>query len=176
MLFRSSGSFSSLEADDLGDEDYYKSMRHIHDFLQAMACTCILFHKPPIPKLSQLELVLTSYCIHHPNHFCCNLRLSPKTYDAILSHIEDDPIFYSDPNHNQLPPLYQLAIFLWWMGHFGNAASVASIAQWAGCSEGTVWHCTQWCMIAVMRLHPCAFARPTHCEIAGAKVLPIVVS
>ena len=32
-----SGSFSSLEADDLGDEDYYKSMHHIHDFLQAIA-------------------------------------------------------------------------------------------------------------------------------------------
>ena len=64
-------------------------MHHIHDFLQAMVWTHILFHKPPIPKLSQLELVLTSYHIHHPNHFCCNLRLSPKTYDAILSHIED---------------------------------------------------------------------------------------
>ena len=134
-----------------------------------MAQTCVLFHKPPVPKLSQLELVLSSYRIHHPNRFHHNLRMSPKTFDAILNHIRDDPVFYSDSNNAQLPPSYQLAVFLWQMGHFGNVASVSSIAQWARCSEGTVWHCTRWCMIAVMQLHPHAFAKPNHHEIAQAK-------
>jgi hypothetical protein len=56
--------------------------------------------------------------------------------------IEDHDSFQTtndlQPLQQQIPISSQLAITLYWLGHFGNAASVESIAQWARCSAGTV--------------------------------------
>ncbi len=160
---------SQTEGDDTSHSMCIQSLHHVYGFLHAMARTCVLFPNPPVPKVSQLELVLVSLHLNHPLRFCRNLRISPSTFDSLLSLIENDEVFFSDSNNYQMPQAYQFAMLLFRIRHFSNAASVASIAQWAGCSEGTVHLCSRWCMTAIMHLHSRAFARPTVAEIAKAK-------
>jgi len=47
----------------------------------------------------------------------------------------------------------QLAITLFHFGHFGSAASVDAIAQWAGCSAGAVVNSTCCIIKAFLLLH-----------------------
>ena len=42
---------------------------------------------------------------------------------------------------------------LYRLGHFGSAASVDAIAQWAGCSAGAVINATCRVMMAFLLLH-----------------------
>src|SRR5258708_5443159 len=156
-------------SDDTSHSMHIQSLHHVYGFLHAMAHTHILFPNPPMPKVSQLELVLVSLRLNHPLHFHRNLRISPSTFNSLLSLIENDEVFFSDSNNYQMPQAYQFTILLFRIRHFSNAASVALIAQWAGCSEGTVHLCSRWCMTAIMHLHSRAFARPTVAEIAKAK-------
>jgi len=148
---------SQTEGDDTSHSTHIQSLHHVYGFLHAMACTCILFPNPPMPKVSQLELVLVSLCLNHPLHFHRNLRISPSTFDSLLSLIENDKVFFLDLNNYQMPQAYQFTILLFHIRHFGNAASVALIAQWAGCSKGTVHLCSRQCMTAIMHLHSRAF-------------------
>ncbi|KAF9503286.1 hypothetical protein BS47DRAFT_1402561 [Hydnum rufescens UP504] len=55
------------------------------------------------------------------------------------------------------------------LGHFGNAASVESIAQWAGCSAGTVVACMQRVFGAVTSLHDTVIRKPTMGEKEAAR-------
>lgn len=129
----------------------------------------VLFPLPPVPKLSQLDLVLTGYRELHPRHFHRNLRVAPDTFDALLSLIEGNAIFHSVSGPPQLPVIYQLAIVLFRLGHFGNASSVESIAQWAGCSAGLIHASTKRVIVAILGLHSLAFHAPTAEEKAKAK-------
>ncbi|KAF9510109.1 hypothetical protein BS47DRAFT_1377480 [Hydnum rufescens UP504] len=115
------------------------------------------------------EFGLTAYRQDHPKCFRQNLRLLPATFDALLAMIQDDLVFHSNSNKPQLPVPYQLAIFLFRIGHNGNASSVESIAQWAGHSAGAVVSCTQRVMLAFMVHHDTAIHQPNGEEIANAK-------
>jgi hypothetical protein len=64
--------------------------------------------------------------------------------------IQNHPIFGSD---RQLPCEIQLAIFLNCAGHYGNAATIQDIADWAGISVGSIYNCTNRVMIAIASLH-----------------------
>lgn len=141
----------------------------VRDLLEALTNERILFPGDPIPKLSQIYLILNQYRYSHIELFWLNLRVTPETFDHLLSLICDDPIFHNNSNRPQTPPNIQLAITLYRFGHFGNAASVKSIAQWAGISSGLVVLATRRVMIALARLHDLAFAAPTESEIADAK-------
>ncbi|KAF9509576.1 hypothetical protein BS47DRAFT_1377573 [Hydnum rufescens UP504] len=106
---------------------------------------------------------------HHPKRFHRNLQLLLATFDVLLAMIQDDLVFHSNSNKPQLPVPYQLAIFLFRIGHNGNASSVESIAQWAGHSAGAVVSCTQRVMLAFMVHHDTAIHQPNGEEIANAK-------
>jgi hypothetical protein len=142
---------SSDQDEAIGDA-YHHTLCRLHDYFVAVVNTCILFSNGPVPKVSQLHLVLEWYRKHHEAQFCRNLHVHPLTFDEILYRIEHDPIFYSDLNNNQTPISHQLAIMLFRFGHFGNAASVESVAQWAGCSVGLVVSCTHCVTIAIIQL------------------------
>ena len=88
---------------------------------------------------------------------------------SLVNHIECDPIFHLNSFNQQLPVTTQLAIVLYWFGHFGNASSVEQVAQWAGCSAGCVVKCTQHVIIALTGLHDEAF-QVTEPMKASAKV------
>src|SRR5258708_3278829 len=51
---------SQTEGDDTSHSTHIQSLHHVYGFLHAMAHTHILFPNPPVPKVSQLELVLVS--------------------------------------------------------------------------------------------------------------------
>jgi hypothetical protein len=70
---------------------------------------------------------------------------------------------------NQFPVEHQLAIALFHFGHFRNAASVESVAQWAGCSAGAVVTCTQRVMQAITACHDLAIHLPNASEKEYAK-------
>jgi hypothetical protein len=147
---------------------YLRQIDQVSRFLELATSTRVLFPLGEVLKVSQLHLILNIYRTSHIKRFRRNLRVNPETFDALVDLIEDDPIFHSDNNNQQLPVRYQLAIALYRFGHFGNAASVESIAQWAGCSAGTVFSCTRRVMVAITGLHDDAFTiLPEH--IANAK-------
>jgi hypothetical protein len=99
-----------------------------------------------------LRHVLTTLKDLRPDMFRQELRVSPATFDKILAKIADNPVFFNNSNNPQLAVEDQLAIVLYRFGHDGNAASLQSVANWAGVGKGTVTLCTRRVMTAV--LHP----------------------
>ena len=69
---------------------------------------------------------------------CTVCDMDPHTFNVLISLIEDHLAFQNNAHTPQLPVPYQLGIALYQFGHFGNAASVKAVAQFAGCSEGGV--------------------------------------
>jgi hypothetical protein len=59
-------------------------------------------------------------------------------------------VFFNNSNQPQLPVEIQLAILLYRFGHDGNAASLQSVANWAGVGKGTVMLCTRRVMMAIL--------------------------
>jgi hypothetical protein len=147
---------------------YFSQIDLVLRFLHLATSTRVLFPLGEVPKVSQLDLVLNVYRTSHLKRFRRNIRVNPETFDALVDFIKEDPIFQSNSTKQQIPVQYQLAITLYRFGHFGNAASVESVAQWAGCSAGLVVMCTRRVIVAVTRLHDDAFTiLPEH--IADAK-------
>ncbi|GJJ10896.1 hypothetical protein Clacol_005124 [Clathrus columnatus] len=75
--------------------------------------------------------------------------------------------FYINRPMAQLP--LQLAIALFWFGHFGNAASVDAVAQWAGVSPGCVVAATRHVMVAFLQHHDHVITWPTAQEKEESK-------
>jgi hypothetical protein len=97
------------------------------------------------------------------------LRVTPLVFSTILQLIENHPIFLNHSNNRQTPVEQQLAVTLYRMGHFGNAASVEDIAQIAGCSEGSVDNYTDRCFMAIESLHDLFVCQLTAAEKEGEK-------
>lgn len=112
----------------------------------------VLRPNPPVPKLSHLPL-LWEYKQNHAKRFRDHVRVSPDTFDGILARIEEHPIFCNESDNPQMPVRDQLAITLYRLGHYGNAASTALVAEWAGVSEGTVLDCTKRVILSLLALH-----------------------
>lgn len=107
-----------------------------------------------VKKASQMYLVLIEYKENDPKRFRRNLRVSPTTFDELVSSLEDNEVFHNNsPTAKQLPVEIQLAVALFRFGHDGNAASVESIAQWAGVSAGMVVKATRRVIIATLSIH-----------------------
>ena len=62
---------------------------------------------------SYLHHVLTRLKTEREDHFHEALRINPTTFDALVSAIEDDPIFTNNSNNSQMPIEEQLAITLY---------------------------------------------------------------
>ncbi|KIJ31769.1 hypothetical protein M422DRAFT_70812 [Sphaerobolus stellatus SS14] len=150
------------------EERHNQRMQAIHRHLTFILTNRVL--EPNfVHKQSQLHLILVLYKEDDPKRFRRNLRASPLTFDAVLSRIIEHPVFFSQGPKPQMPVQYQLAISLFRFGHFGNAASVESIAQWAGVSAGQVVKCTRRIMIAFASLHDKVMRWATADEKAEAK-------
>lgn len=150
------------------EEDLTRFLGLVDDFLAWAQTTRVLFPNI-VHKTSQLQLVLVLYKEDDPDRFCLNLRVSPSTFDTLLERIEDNPIFHNNSNNKQFPVMWQLAITLYRFGHYGNGASVQSVAQWAGVSEGVVVKCTRRVMTSVLALHDRVIRWPTTEEKEEAK-------
>ncbi|KAJ7663508.1 hypothetical protein B0H17DRAFT_872077, partial [Mycena rosella] len=120
---------------------------------------------------SYLHHVLTALKLGRADHFRQALRVTPRTFDALVAALEDDPIFFNNSNHPQLPVDQQLAVALYRFGHDGNAASFQSVANWAGLGKGTVHLITRRVMTAVLRpgFMQSAVRMPTQEEKEDAK-------
>src|SRR5258708_6394483 len=153
---------SSTDADHaLGSlhHSYFCSMFRARQFLYILLSTHVIFPHE-VSKCSQLGLILKCYKEDDMMHFCRNLCISPRTFDILLHFIEDHPTFHNNSNNGQWPIPYQLAIVLYWFGHFGSAVSVEAVAQWAGCSVGEVVKGIHKIMIAFLPLHDQAIHWP----------------
>ncbi len=104
-------------------------------------------------KCSQLRLVFDYFKEDNPQCFQHNLQFSPHAFDVLVSLIQGHPTFYNTSGNEQLPVSYQLAITLYHFRHYGNAASVESVAQWAGCSAGTIINIMQCVISSFLPLH-----------------------
>ncbi|KAG8916773.1 hypothetical protein FRC01_002878, partial [Tulasnella sp. 417] len=129
-------------------------LKDLQLWLEGLSEIWVFFPNNPVPKLSQLHLVLHQYRAENPKNFRRNLRVLPATFDALHTKIQDHPIF-SHPGslRPQLPVEHRLAITLYRFGHNGNGASVESIGQWAGVSAGSVVNSTHHVMRAFLDLH-----------------------
>ncbi|KIM51802.1 hypothetical protein SCLCIDRAFT_142521, partial [Scleroderma citrinum Foug A] len=81
------------------------------------------------------------------------LCVPPSVFQVILSLIEDHPVFYNHSNQSQESVEVQLGVTLYWMGRYGNGASLEDVAHFAGCSEGAVELYTKWCFTVIESLH-----------------------
>ena len=96
--------------------------------------------------------VLTTLKTSRPDHFRSELRVSPLTFDRLVEAIAADPVFESRSALSHQAPVHeQLAVALYRFGHNGNAASLQSVANWAGIGKGTVELYTHRVMTALLR-------------------------
>ncbi|OCH88217.1 hypothetical protein OBBRIDRAFT_734867, partial [Obba rivulosa] len=96
--------------------------------------------------------------------------IPPCVFDELVKILHPHSIFHNQFNHAQLSVNIQLAIFLYCAGHYGNAASVADIADWAGVSKGTVVNCTWRVAVALLDLHDDAISKPTEPQRNSVKL------
>lgn len=161
------GSDAELSDDD-EDEVHAARMIAYGDFLHVISQTRVL-NPHTVAKAPQLHLVLVEFKQDDPKRFRRNLRVSPDTFDELILQIQGHPIFHNNSHRAQTPIEIQLAITLFRFGHDGNAASVESIAQWAGVSVGLVVKSTQRVIIAFLSLHDLVIRWPTEVEKDEAK-------
>jgi hypothetical protein len=106
-----------------------------------------------------------------PDLFREELRVTPQTFQKILSEIIDDPIFSNESRNEQRSVREQLAITLYRFGHSGNAASQQKVARWADAGKGSIGLITRRVMTAILRpqFMTKAVHMPTAIEKADAK-------
>ncbi len=130
--------------------------------LEAIQSSRYLNPRDPVPRLESASLNLVWEYMKNPSQhkrFQHMLRVSPLVFRVIIELIKDHPIFHNNSNNSQAPVEFQLAVTLFRMGRFRNAASLEDIAREAGCAEGTVELYTERCFVAIMSLHD-IFVRP----------------
>jgi hypothetical protein len=98
-----------------------------HDLLEAFAgIYSNHYHEERrvIPKSrAQLYLLLTEWKESQPSIFRSYLRMTPKCFDKLVETLSPHPAFQNELSNVQMPVEQQLAIALYWFGHYGNAAS-----------------------------------------------------
>jgi hypothetical protein len=158
------GSASEVDDLDLLTRLYETFMERQQHLLE----TRYLNERLRIPHNAQIDLLFW-YKEHSPVRFRRKVRVAPDTFNHILSLIETHPIFQSNSIRSQISLHIQLTIFLNRIGHYGNAAGVEDIAEWAGVAPGSVVNCTKRCMVAITAHHDRALALPTAQEKSCSK-------
>ncbi|KAG6839434.1 hypothetical protein C0991_002588 [Blastosporella zonata] len=102
----------------------------------SLTCHAITYHFPRGPAI--LPHVLNVLKQQHPDHFRQELHVSPYTFDSLVTSIIGNTVFANNSQNEQIPVEEQLAIYLYHLGHFGNAAGLDKVAKWAGYSKGTI--------------------------------------
>ena len=132
------------------------------DILRLIRSTRYLNPRTHVPRNAEASLDLVWKYMEDPSQhdrFQHMLRVSPYVFQVLVELIRDHPIFHNNSNNSQAPVEQQLAVTLFRMGRFGNAASLEDIAREAGCAEGTVELYTERCFTAILSLHD-MFVRP----------------
>ena len=83
-------------------------------------------------------MLLGIYKREHPENFQSYLRVTVSCFDALVSVLEEDPIFHNNSHNMHIPVVEQLAIALYHFGHYGNGASAKKVALLFGVGYGTV--------------------------------------
>ncbi|THU93178.1 hypothetical protein K435DRAFT_670685 [Dendrothele bispora CBS 962.96] len=141
------------EEDGLEDEDDDEELNDplstvLLEALAGLYASRYTVERRAILKTSHnLNLLLNTYKRDRPEIFRSFVRMSPNAFDALVSAIEHDEVFTGDHS----PVAYQLAVALYRLGHYGNAASTVKVALWAGIGYGTVRLFTRRVMEAVCR-------------------------
>ncbi|KAF8573639.1 hypothetical protein K439DRAFT_1649956 [Ramaria rubella] len=118
--------------------------------LAELHATHYLQDRVHIPKNGgQLWLTLACYKTNHPSLFRSLLRVSPRTFNALLSKVQGHPVFQNNSENEQISVDSQVAIVLYRLGHFGNAASMEKVGLWAGYGYRTVDKGT-WCVMTAV--------------------------
>ena len=107
--------------------------------------------KLAVPMMRAFQLYLLDHFVdHRPHLFLGRLRVWPEIFDRILDQISCHPIFHNNSENRQVPVAIQLAVFLFRAGHYGNAASLEDVAQWAGFSVELVVNFSNRVMVAIL--------------------------
>lgn len=124
------------------------------EILLKLRNTRYILPRTPVPKHSNLHLIREyAQDALFQNRFESMLRVSPYVYEVLINLLSDHVVFQS-PSRMPLTPVWiQLAITLYRLGHYGNAASVRDVAQNFGFSEGAVEKFTRRCFTALESLH-----------------------
>jgi hypothetical protein len=154
---------------DSEDEKHAQNMANYSEILGLLLASRVLNSSGPVPKCSQLYLVLVEFKEGDSLRFRRNLRVSPDTFDELVQRIADHHVFHNQSNCQQFPVEIQLAITLFRFGHDGNSTSVEAVAQWAGVSVGTVVKTTRRVIIAFLSLHDTVIRWPNEEEKEAAK-------
>ncbi|KAF8586960.1 hypothetical protein K439DRAFT_1339665 [Ramaria rubella] len=103
-----------------------------------------------IPRTGQqLWYTLHVYKQDYPELFHSYVRIWPAAFDALVTKLQDHPVFHNNSDNKQIPVEFQGAVTLYWLGHFGNAVSLTKVALWASWGFGTVDLCTKHVMAAL---------------------------
>ena len=139
-------------------------LQHDIEMYQKIRDTRYLNPRTSIPKAGSIHMAweYASDPAHH-HLFVQMLRVSPYVFAVILELIKNHKVFRNNSHVPQSPIDFQLAVTLFRMGHFGNAASLTDVAREAGCSTGAVEDFTDRCFTAIESLHS-IFVRPLTAE------------
>ncbi|KAJ3741830.1 hypothetical protein DFH05DRAFT_1461918 [Lentinula detonsa] len=157
----SSSSSSSISSDPLKHmEEHLQQLALDVEMLNIIQTTRYLHPRPFVTKCGQLSLLM-DYAANPELHgrFIDMIRISPAMFCALLSMIEQNPVFQNSSTNGQAPVEVQLAVMLYRMGRFGNANDVHDVAHICGVSEGSVENFTERCHKAIAALQP-IFVRP----------------
>ncbi|KDQ05720.1 hypothetical protein BOTBODRAFT_122327 [Botryobasidium botryosum FD-172 SS1] len=122
-----------------------KNCRNFLDRLHTDMAVLLLIHntrylytRNPVEKRPSIQLAW-KYTQNPAKHrrFIQMLRVTPELFHTILELIGSHPVFTTRGNRPQLPVEMQLAVTLYWLGRYGNRASVFDVARMAGVSEGS---------------------------------------
>jgi len=155
-----SSSYVSLTPSEIIDNYLATVEKEIRRLREEISTARVLHQTHKIPKSSQIHLLAT-WRDGNVDQFRRKVRVDPPTFDGILEKICNHRIFHNNSNVPQLPVETQLAIFLFRVGHYGNAASPEAIGHWAGVSPGTVANSTNRVMVALLALHDELIRLPT---------------
>ncbi|VDC04986.1 unnamed protein product [Peniophora sp. CBMAI 1063] len=138
----SSSSSDSGSDTDSDDEDFPVSSA-ILDKLANLFSERYLKDRLLIRKTSELlDLLLNDYKINRPEIFRSYLRVTPQCFDDLVKALGPHAVFQNKSNNSQTDPACQIAIALYRLGHYGNAASTMKVALQFGISYGSVQNFT----------------------------------
>ncbi|KAJ3747950.1 hypothetical protein DFH05DRAFT_1549357 [Lentinula detonsa] len=119
-------------------EEHLQQLALDVEMLNIIQTTRYLHPRPFVTKCGQLSLLM-DYAANPELHgrFIDMVRISPAMFCALLSMIEQNPVFQNSSTNGQAPVEVQLAVMLYRMGQFGNANDVHDVARICGVSEGS---------------------------------------
>ncbi|ODO07785.1 hypothetical protein I350_03364 [Cryptococcus amylolentus CBS 6273] len=87
-------------------------------------------------------------------------RLTPSEFTGLLELIKHHPIFHTGGPCKQAPPMYQLSVALYRLGHNGSGANMNGVSHTFGVSEGTATLWTKHVVVAIISLEKQAMRWP----------------